>query len=293
MANERSDLNTGMRCVKYMIFVINFMFLLTAILLVTVGSAIGTIFGDFDTFIDSHFSSPAQLLVAIGFIMMFVSIFGCVGAVRESTAMINIYGVLLALVFVLEVAAAISAFALRGQVTEMVRRTINQSMVSYNSNHYVAKSVDFMQSALECCGVESYQDWRFFLENDTFATNGTDTAPLVVPDSCCQKPTFGEMCQPFEYGCLSRMEWVVSQSAALVATGATTVAFVQILGSICAFMLARTIRRTKSLRAARRWQLQQSLGIMTKPHNPSYTQMEKSEKNADEEMYLPNSPSVN
>lgn len=146
---------------------------------------------------------------------------------------------------------------------------------------------------MECCGVESYQDWRFFLENDTVATNGTDSAPLVVPDSCCQKPTFGEMCEPFEYGCLSRMEWVVSQSAALVATGATTVAFVQILGSICAFMLARTIRRTKSLRAARRWQLQQSLGIMTKPHNPSYTQMEKSEKNADAEMYLPNSPSVN
>lgn len=292
MASERSDLNTGMRCVKYMIFVINFMFLLTAILLVTVGSAIGTIFGDFETFIDSHFFSPAQLLVAIGFIMMFVSIFGCVGAVRESTAMINIYGLLLALVFILEVAAAISAFALRGQVTEMVRRTINQSMVSYNSNHYVAKSVDFMQSALECCGVESYEDWQFFLGNDT-VNNSTENAPLVVPDSCCRKPTMGERCEPFENGCLPRMEWVVSQSAALVATGATTVAFVQILGSICAFMLARTIRRTKSLRAARRWQLQQSLGIMTKPHNPSYTQMEKSEKNADAEMYLPNSPSVN
>lgn len=30
MANERSDLNTGMRCVKYMIFVINFMFLVSS-----------------------------------------------------------------------------------------------------------------------------------------------------------------------------------------------------------------------------------------------------------------------
>lgn len=292
MANERSDLNTGMRCVKYMIFVINVMFLLTAVLLVTVGTAIGTIFGDFETFIDSHFFSPAQLLVAIGFIMIVVSVFGCIGALRESTAMINIYGLLLALVFILEVAAAISAFALRGQVQEMVRRTINEAMVSYNSNHYVAKSVDFMQSALECCGVESYQDWQFFLDVDTIS-NSTENTPMVVPNSCCRSPTMGELCEPFEYGCLSRMEWVVSQSAALVATGATTVAFVQILGSICAFMLARTIRRTKSLRAARRWQLQQSLGIMTKPHNPSYTQMEKSEKNADAEMYLPNSPSVN
>lgn len=285
MATDRNDLNMGMRCVKYMIFVINFMFLLTAILIVTVGTAIGTIFGDFENFIDSHFFSPAHLLVAIGFIMMFVSIFGCIGAVKESTAMINIYGVLLAIVFVLEVAAAISAFALRGQVEEMVRRTINESMASYNGNPNVAQSVDFMQQVLECCGVESYKDWEFFLPNVTES--------IELPESCCQRSTLEESCIPFEYGCYPRLQWVVSQSAALIATGATTVAFVQILGSICAFMLARTIRRTKSLRAARRWQLQQSLGIMTKPHNPSYTQMEKSEKNADSEMYLPNSPSVN
>lgn len=285
MATDRNDLNMGMRCVKYMIFVINFMFLLTAILIVTVGTAIGTIFGDFENFIDSHFFSPAHLLVAIGFIMMFVSIFGCIGAVKESTAMINIYGVLLAIVFILEVAAAISAFALRGQVEEMVRRTINESMASYNANPNVAQSVDFMQQVLECCGVESYKDWEFFLPNVTES--------IELPESCCQRSTLEESCIPFEYGCYSRLQWVVSQSAALIATGATTVAFVQILGSICAFMLARTIRRTKSLRAARRWQLQQSLGIMTKPHDPSYTQMEKSEKNADSEMYLPNSPSVN
>lgn len=275
----------GMRCVKYMIFVINFMFLLTAILIVTVGTAIGTIFGDFEYFIDSHFFSPAHLLVAIGFIMMFVSIFGCIGAVKESTAMINIYGVLLAIVFILEVAAAISAFVLRGQVEEMVRRTINESMASYNSNPNVAQSVDFMQQVLGCCGVESYEDWKFFLPNVTES--------IELPQSCCQRSTLDDTCIPFESGCYSGLQWVVSQSAALIATGATTVAFVQILGSICAFMLARTIRRTKSLRAARRWQLQQSLGIMTKPHDPSYTQMEKSEKNADSEMYLPNSPSVN
>lgn len=285
MAADRNDLNMGMRCVKYMIFVINFMFLLTAILIVTVGTAIGTIFGDFEYFIDSHFFSPAHLLVAIGFIMMFVSIFGCIGALKESTAMINIYGVLLAMVFILEVAAAISAFALRGQVEEMVRRTINESMANYNDNPNVAQSVDFMQQVLECCGVDSYKDWEAFLPNAT---------GIEVPQSCCAASTSDEPCvSTFEYGCFSRLQWVVSQSAALIATGATTVAFVQILGSICAFMLARTIRRTKSLRAARRWQLQQSLGIMTKPHDPSYTQMEKSEKNADSAMYLPNSPSVN
>lgn len=288
MATDRNDLNMGMRCVKYMIFVINFMFLLTAILIVTVGTAIGTIFGDFEYFIDSHFFSPAHLLVAIGIIMIVVSIFGCIGAVKESTAMINIYGVLLAIVFILEVAAAISAFALQGQVKEMVRRTLNEAMANYNGNPSVEQSVDFMQRVLECCGVDSHKDWTFFLQPVSNATESD-----LVPESCCPPSTLKESCLPYDTGCLDRLQWVVGQSAALIATGAMTVAFVQILGSICAFMLARTIRRTKSLRAARRWQLQQSLGIMTKPHNPTYTQMEKSEKNPDSEMYLPNSPSVN
>lgn len=99
----------------------------------------------------------------------------------------------------------------------------------------------------------------------------------------------------------------------LIASGAATVAFVQFLGVICAFMLAKTIRRTKSVREARRWQLQQSLGVLTNPFSfdkqtleattgrqydpdPEYTVMEKPEistnNNNNANTYLPTSPSV-
>lgn len=62
-------------------------------------------------------------------------------------------------------------------------------------------------------------------------------------------------------------------------------------------MLAKTIRRTKSIREARRSELQRSLGVLaygTKkgPMEPAYTQMEKSEY-SEPATYLPNSPSVN
>lgn len=50
--------------------------------------------------------------------------------------------------FVLELAAAISAFALQGQVKEMVRRTLNESMANYNGNPSVEQSVDFMQQVV-------------------------------------------------------------------------------------------------------------------------------------------------
>lgn len=43
-------------------------------------------------------------------------------------------------------------------------------------------------------------------------------------------------------------------------------------------MLAKTIRRTKSLREARRWQLQQSLGIVSVSEKPSYEDYKQLEK---------------
>lgn len=69
-------------------------------------------------------------------------------------------------------------------------------------------------------------------------------------------------------------------------------------------MLAKTLRRNKSIREARRWQLQQSLGVlisggkMAPPMNSpmtGYTQLEKSERFYEQEpiAYTPNSPSVN
>lgn len=39
---------------------------------------------------ESHYFSPAALLVAIGIIIFFVATFGCVGAMKGSTCIINI-----------------------------------------------------------------------------------------------------------------------------------------------------------------------------------------------------------
>lgn len=82
-------------------------------------------------------------------------------------------------------------------------------------------------------------------------------------------------------------------------------ALFQLLGVVCAFMLAKTIRQAKSQRLARRWQLQQNLGIYNKPtplspYSPPYVQLNDETKprqatsNDDPHFtYLPNSPSVN
>lgn len=97
------------------------------------------------------------------------------------------------------------------------------------------------------------------------------------------------------------MNFILSQSAMLIATGATTVAFVQLLGVLCAFMLAKTLRRNKSIREARRWQLQQSLGVLISggkvglPANSAMSGYQQLETTNEQPYttYTPQSPSVN
>ncbi|XP_054744015.1 CD63 antigen [Anastrepha obliqua] len=296
----RDQLNSSMRCAKFMLIIVSFMFALTAILLVMVGTTIQAIFGDFNQFLDAHFSSPPALLIAIGFILLLVAALGAYGAVKESVMLINLYGFCLFLVFILEVAAAIAAFVMQTQVREMLVRTMNESIQAYDDNVYVQDGVDFMQGTLGCCGVNSPVDWK--RQNDSSVDNN-----IELPSSCCAEFSFDDInycVQPYESGCLSRMDFIISQSTMLIATGATTVAFVQILGVLCAFMLAKTLRRNKSIRAARRWQLQQSLGVLISggkvapPTNSpinGYTQLERAERYMEQDpiTYTPSSPSVN
>lgn len=168
------------------------------------------------------------------------------------------YGVLLLIVFVLELSAAVFATVLQGRVGDMLERTMFETLRAYPNYPYAAQAVDLMQYKLDCCGVQNLEDWTGILPIPADAANTT----IMVPPSCCRSAVLDTCSEYIMEGCFRRLEFVVSQSTIIIAMGSISVAFVQILGVVSAFMLAKTIRRTKSLREARRWQLHQSLGIV-------------------------------
>lgn len=81
-----------------------------------------------------------------------------------------------------------------------------------------------MYAQLQCCGVSELKDWAGILPVPVDADNTT----IVVPDSCCAQQSLSSCESYFMEGCLNRMEFIISQSAMIIATGATTVAFVQV-----------------------------------------------------------------
>ncbi|XP_047113848.1 CD63 antigen-like [Schistocerca piceifrons] len=251
------DLDKGMRCIKYLLFSFNLLFVITGILLIMVGTTIYAIHNDYINFLEDKYLTPATLLIAVGIIIFIVAFFGCCGAVRESTCMVMVFAVLLGIIFILELSASIASYVLRDGLVDMLVGSINSTMHDYPKDVYMAQTVDYLQQTMQCCGLASPKDWAGILtEGDNTVTfNGT-----VLPQSCVAAFASNEtITNIFATGCVSRLGLLINQSVLLLATAAISIALLQFLGMTFACSLGKAIRAHKTEREVRRQELQEQL----------------------------------
>ncbi|CAH1118937.1 unnamed protein product [Phaedon cochleariae] len=267
-----AELQFGMKCIKLMLFVANFMFVLIGFLLLSIGLTIKTIYSDFDHFLVDHYYDAAKLAIALGIIIFFVAFFGCIGAVKQSVCLINIYALFLFLILILEVAVSIVASSMRYNLTTTVRREMRESMEFYNS--YTNYVWDATQYNLHCCGVDGPEDWeqynsasynlipvpRLLLDtrfddvgnssaNATVViqtANNTMNVAYNVPTTCCYNEECKNQNSVYTDGCLRGITFIVNECALLLGIGAICIAFIQVLGIIFANLLAKSVRRLKT-----------------------------------------------
>ncbi|XP_015604402.1 CD63 antigen [Cephus cinctus] len=253
-----THLDVGLRCIKYLLCAVNSLFVITGVMIISVGTTIYAIYEDFSHFLDPSYFSPATVLIVVGAMIFVIAFLGCCGAIKESTCMILVFAVSLSLVLVMEFAAAISAYALQGGIKSLLAEHINATMYDYEQNSEAKVAVDFMQSRLRCCGFDSYLDWKNVLSDET---NGQG-----VPDSCCAWNTvvnefnnITECAGIYEEGCIGRLSIIVHRSALYLGTGAIAIALIQMTGIMFACMLGKAVRRQKIERERRRWELRESI----------------------------------
>ncbi|XP_066997734.1 23 kDa integral membrane protein [Anabrus simplex] len=251
------DLNRGMRCIKYMLFLFNLVIVITGVMLMTLGITIKSFYDDYVALLDNQYLPPTTFIVVIGGIIFMVAFFGCCGAIRESTCMIMLFAVMLGIVFVLELAAGITAYVLQSGLSEVLMKNMLESMDKYGTDQRLTESMNFVQGELHCCGVNGSEDWKRILES----TDDFDQ----VPASCCMAtngtdPMTGDnICKPYPSGCLPRLHFLLSEGAFLLASAAITIAFLQLLGVSFACSLGRSIRVYKTERERKRQELQERL----------------------------------
>uniref|UniRef100_A0A3Q3B8W3 Tetraspanin 2a n=1 Tax=Kryptolebias marmoratus TaxID=37003 RepID=A0A3Q3B8W3_KRYMA len=133
-----SKVQGGMKCVKYLLFVFNFIFWLSGLLVLGVGlwlrfdqHTVDLLTGDGapDTFFIAVY-----ILLGAGGLMMIVGFFGCFGAVRESQCLLASFFACLLIIFGAEITAGVFGFMNREEITEEVKRFYNYSVDENNPN---------------------------------------------------------------------------------------------------------------------------------------------------------------
>ncbi|KAL1020515.1 hypothetical protein UPYG_G00001060 [Umbra pygmaea] len=143
----------GMKCVKYLLFIFNFIFWLLGSLVLAVGlwlrfdpDTVAMLNGDGapDTFFYGVY-----ILVTAGSLVMLVGFFGCCGAVRESQCLLGSFFACLLIIFGAEVAAGVFGFINKDKIVEDVQSYYRKS---YNDNNNSTNLHNTYHKVLKCCG---------------------------------------------------------------------------------------------------------------------------------------------
>uniref|UniRef100_A0A8D2ZZC0 Tetraspanin n=1 Tax=Scophthalmus maximus TaxID=52904 RepID=A0A8D2ZZC0_SCOMX len=148
----------GMKCVKYLLFVFNFIFWLMGSFVLAVGlwlrfdpETVSLLNGEKapDTFFIGVY-----ILIGAGSLVMLVGFFGCCGAVRESQCLLGSFFACLLIIFGAEVAAGVFGFLNKDKIIEDVQ---NFYSTTYNENNNSTLIVSY-QKVLNCCGTSATPD---------------------------------------------------------------------------------------------------------------------------------------
>jgi len=151
---------------------------------------------------NAHFATVPYLILAIGGLLLLVSIFGIAAAAAKSRVLLLIYSIVLGLAFVLQLASIFTSMELRNELQlklMFVKRPpeVLEEMQNYWTDPDVKFKWDTLQRDFQCCGAwnlrTGYQDWQTVLNK--YDRNDYQQG-TKLPDSCCVEESKG--CGQFE-----------------------------------------------------------------------------------------------
>jgi len=223
-------------CIKYLMFVFNFIFWLSGLALIIVGSIIKAKYGDYLSYGDdgSKFASVSVFIIIVGVIVFVIGFLGCCGAVRENYCMVTTFAILLGIIFILEIVAGALGFAYRKKVESQVDDSLKDAVEKYGNKDQpgAQELLDWAQKEFECCGLNGADDYK----NNTHATkcNKGGVATCYSTQNC-NGTLYGS-------GCKVEFTKFVKHNLAVVGAVAIGIAFIQLLGIIFACCLMKYIK---------------------------------------------------
>ncbi|XP_014664035.1 PREDICTED: CD151 antigen-like [Priapulus caudatus] len=237
-------------CIKYFMFVFNVISLLAGIAVVAV--SVWTIVDKF--YLEAIlgvtlYIAGAYMLVAAGCIIIILSLFACLGAIREMKCLLISYFVLILLIFIALVCGGIFAWIYRGRLQSELKEKLKVTMVNdYGREEELDKTRgwDYLQATLHCCAVNQETSWKVW--RNTYW--GYETPAERVPVSCCingreleckDNNKFPATSYLYTTGCYDKAYSVMLDNLAAIGGVGVGIACLMVIGMVCALALVRQI----------------------------------------------------
>ncbi|KAM0731887.1 CD63 antigen [Formica fusca] len=229
------------KTIKFLMFAFNLLFVITGIVLLSIGLIIHGVYHEYQHFLDNSFFSVPSLLIAIGSIIFVIAFFGCCGAVREDHCMIITFCTLLAMIFILEIIGGTMGYVMRSQVATVAKNKMMETMSNYNNSGEIQYVWDNLQRDFECCGTNNASDWTNLKE------------PLLgIPMSCCDEVIGAvgktnctlESPKLHHRGCIDAFAHFAEKHASKIAGVGLSLGAIQLIGIFLSSYLAKSIRNS-------------------------------------------------
>ncbi|XP_077727576.1 tetraspanin-9 isoform X2 [Canis aureus] len=195
--------------------------------------------GNFATFSPSFPSlSAANLVIAIGTIVMVTGFLGCLGAIKENKCLLLSFFIVLLIILLAELILLILFFVYMDKVNENARKDLKEGLLLYNTENNVGlkNAWNIIQAEMRCCGVTDYTDWYPVLGEN------------MVPDRCCMENSQGcgrNTTTPlWRTGCYEKVKMWFDDNKHVLGTVGMCILIMQILGMAFSMTLFQHIHRT-------------------------------------------------
>uniref|UniRef100_A0A0C9SED5 Tetraspanin n=1 Tax=Amblyomma americanum TaxID=6943 RepID=A0A0C9SED5_AMBAM len=222
----------GMSCIKNLLFIFNFFFAISGIVIIVCGGYSLHLFKKTGPVIGDDYVSAPVILIVVGSIVFLVAFLGCCGAMQESYCMLMLFSVFLFLILVAEIAAGALGFVYKGKVNNIAKDRFTDTLKDYKRESEgkvkpVQEAWDFIQQQLKCCGVTGPGDWQTYAQMDP-------------PQSCCSSSAGN--CITFTKGCYDKVKEDISQYAVYVGIAGIGIGLIEIIGIIFSCCLANQVK---------------------------------------------------
>ncbi|XP_048747121.1 tetraspanin-33-like [Ostrea edulis] len=188
---DRSAVNP---CLKYFIFLFNFVFMIISLITIVLTS---WIIHEKDKTIDSFIDvllDPSLMLLIVSCIALFITYMGALGALRENETMLVIYSHIVTFFIFIQVVGVVFLFLFYYDNSVLVTLNIypeelfKDAIIKYREDADQQDFIDYWQKQMDCCGFsdddEGYKAWNANMYFNCTEEN-TSAESCAVPWSCC------------------------------------------------------------------------------------------------------------